>query len=146
MLGYREPMHRRYVLTALLLSLVACAGVSLLIQGPVAHRSALNQWTWNAFLFLLPPVLAAITLTGARWTFMVAVIYGTIGLALDISTIVQEFLRAQMVSAAVWLSAVTGLLNAALVGIGGNGFLDLDRPSSLRAAPPPSHRSPSSAE
>ena len=139
-------MHRRYVLAALLVSLTAGAVVSLLIQGPVAHRSALTQWTWNGFLFIVPLGLALITLTGARWSFMVAVIYGTIGLALDISTIVQEFLRAQTLSTAVLLSAVTGLLNAALIGIGGNGFLDVDRTSSLRAAPPPSHRSPSSAE
>ena len=139
-------MHRRYVLAALLVSLFAGAVVSLLIQGPVAHRSALTQWTWNGFLFIVPLVLAVLALTGARWSFMVAVIYGTIGLALDISTIVQEFLRAQTVSTAVLLSAVTGLLNAALIGIGGNGFLDVDRPSSLRSAPPPSHRSPSSAE
>jgi ABC-type multidrug transport system permease subunit len=139
-------MDRRYVLAALLLTLVAGAVVSVLVQGPVAHRSALTQWTWNGFLFVLPLILAVITLTGARWSFMVAVLYGTIGLALDISTIVQEFLRAQTVSTAVWLSALTGLLNAALIGIGGNGFLDLDRASSLRAAPPPSRRSPSSAE
>jgi len=139
-------MHRRYVLAALLVSLVAGAVVSLLIQGPVAHRSALTRWTWNGFLFIVPLVLAVITVTGARWSCMVVVIYGTIGLALDISTIVQEFLRAQIVSTAVLLSAVTGFLNAALIGIGGNGFLDFDRTSSLRAAPPPSRRSPSSAE
>lgn len=139
-------MHRRYVLAALLVSLVVGAVVSLLIQGPIAHRTALTQWTWNGFLFVVPLLLAILALTGARWSFMVAVIYGTIGLALDISTIVQEFLRAQTVSTAVLLSAVTGLLNAALIGIAGNGFLDVDRPSSFRSAPPPSHRSPSSAE
>jgi hypothetical protein len=139
-------MSRRYVLAGLLLTLLAGAVVSSLVQGPVVYRAALNEWTWNGFLFALPLVLAIITLTGARWIFMASVIYGTIGLALDISTIVQEFLRAQTVSAAVWLSAITGLLNAALIGIGGNGLLDVERTSSLRAAPPPNRRSPSSAE
>ena len=139
-------MRRNHILAGLLLTLFVAAVASSLIQGPVVYRASLNQWTWNGFIFALPLILAAITLTGARWSFMAAVIYGTVSLALDISTIAQEFLRAQTASTAIWLSALTGLLNAALIGIGGNGFLDVDRKSSLPAAPPPSHQSPSSAE
>ena len=138
-------MRRRYVLSVCSLRCSRRRGV---VAGSGTGRvpRGANQWTWNGFLFALPLILAVITLTGARWLFMASVIYGTIGLALDISTIVQESLRTQTVSAAVWLSAMTGLFNAALIVVGGNGFLDVDRTSSLRAAPPPSRRSPSSAE
>ena len=41
---------------------------------------------WNSYQFGLPIMIAGVLLTGKRWAYMTGVIYGTIGMALDIAT------------------------------------------------------------
>ena len=77
---------------------------------------------------------------------MAAVMYGTIGLALDISTVVQELTKADGQSMVLMLSGLTGLLNFLLIAIGGRGFLDVLQPPSPPAGRAPNPRFPSSKE
>src|SRR5581483_1037858 len=60
------------------------------------------------FLLAVPVLLAAGILAGYRWALMAAVMYGTIDLALDLSTLMQPGHAA----ASIWLSAA---LNAVLI-------------------------------
>jgi len=129
-----------------LVALACFAGVSWWLQGPPTHRSALNHFVWMTFLFGLPLVLAAAALIGARWSLIVGVMYGTIGLALDISTIIQELSRADEATVALWLSVITGLVNALIITIGGHGFLDVGPATPLPVSPPANPPSPSSKE
>lgn len=50
--------------------------------------------------------------------------YGTIGLALDLSTIVQELTQGGSQASVLVISGITGLLNFLLIAIGGRRFLD----------------------
>jgi hypothetical protein len=44
---------------------------------------------WIGFVYGLPSLLALLILVRQRWAFMACVMYATIGLALDIATLVQ---------------------------------------------------------
>jgi hypothetical protein len=70
-----------------------------------------------------------------RWSAMACVIYGTIGLALDLATLVSiaPHLDGELSTAA--LSGLSGLANFFLILFGGRSFLHL--PSKL--SPPGSH-------
>lgn len=106
----------------------------------------MSRVLWNGFLFAIPITLAAVLLARARWALMAAVMYGTIGLALDISTVVQELTKADGHSTVLMLSGLTGLLNFLLIVIGGRAFLDVLQPASPPASRAPNPRSPSSEE
>ena len=99
---------------------------------------------WVGFLFAIPVALAALLVTKARWALMAAVMYGTIGLALDISTVVQELKKADGQPTVLVLSGITGVLNSLLIAIGGGGFLDVLRPESPPVDRAPNPQSPSS--
>jgi hypothetical protein len=110
----------------LLAGLMAVAAIrpALIDSGAATPGSGLVAW--NLFLFVIPLGLGASLLAGARWALMAAVIYGTIGLALDVSTIVQEVTRSGSRDIVVILSIATGLLNFFLILTGGRGFLHVD--------------------
>lgn len=127
------------VLAALvLISLVAT------LQGSGSAGTHMSRVLWNGFLFAIPIVLTAFLLARARWALMGAVMYGTIGLALDISTVVQELTKADGQPAILMLSGLTGLLNFVLIALGGRAFLDVLQPASPPASRAPNPRSPSS--
>ena len=91
---------------------------------------------WLLFLYGFPLVLIGCLLANQRWALMAAVMYGTVGLALDISTIVQGLTKPD-VPQAVWvMSGMTGALSFLLIVFGGKGFLTVSDPSS----PPESRR------
>jgi peptidoglycan/LPS O-acetylase OafA/YrhL len=133
--------------TVLLLgALMALAAIERALKGPGAQASALPQVVWDGFLFGIPLILSGFLLARHRWALMAGVMYGTIGLALDISTIVQALPSPDRQSEILTMSIVTGLLNFLLIVLGGRGFLDVD-PVTLKErppeAPPPSPPSPS---
>ncbi len=76
---------------------------------------------WNIFQFGMPILVGAFCLTGKRWALMVAVMYGTVGLALDISTTVQSVTNEFDSAAFMVLILTTGLLNFLLIAFGGKG-------------------------
>ncbi len=81
---------------------------------------------WNIFQFGMPILVGALCLTGKRWALMVAVIYGTVGLALDISTAVQSVTSEFDSAAFIVVILTTGLLNFLLITFGGKGvFSDM---------------------
>ncbi|WP_447980188.1 hypothetical protein [Candidatus Nitrospira bockiana] len=142
-----DRSHTAARLTAgLLVILMAVAAMQWHIQGPPMPERPTGQTVWLVFLFAAPFALAGLALLNVRWSLIGGVIYGTIGLALDISTIVQELSQAGDYTQRFWFSAVTGFVNTLVIMVAGHGFLDVGPTSSLRAAPPPNPRSPSSTE
>lgn len=117
--------------TAVLAGLVAVAALSSwATPDDLEHARGSLSYGWLGFLYGIPLVLVGALLSGQRWALMAAVMYGTVGLALDLSTVVQELTRGPGQSAVLAASGVTGLLNFLLILLGGRGFLDArERPS-----------------
>jgi hypothetical protein len=128
--------------------LVALVIISLLgtLHGSGFTGTQASHVLWNGFLFGIPLALGVLLFARVRWALMAAVMYGTIGLALDISTVVQELTKAGGQSRVLMLSGLTGLLNFLLIAIGGRGFLDVLQPASPPTGRAPNPRSPSSKE
>jgi hypothetical protein len=122
----------RRVVVLLLAALMACAAVRPLLLGPPESTPSIRLLAWNLYLFVIPLGLGIFLLTGARWALMGAVIYGTVGLALDVSTIVQELTRGPGDPMTLVLSGLTGGLNFGLIIAAGRSFL---RPGA--SGPPP---------
>ncbi len=100
---------------------------------------------WMVYLIAFPIALASLIWIGWTWASMACVIYGTVGLALDLAT-VTSILSGQGETGTLFLfSAMSGTVNFLLILFGGRAFLQ----SSLGAAPPesrpPSPPSPSSS-
>ncbi len=78
---------------------------------------------WNTFQYGMPLLIGGLCLTGQRWTFMTAVIYGTIGLALDIATLAQSVTGKPESTEFIVVIMTTGLLNFILIILGGKCLL-----------------------
>ena len=78
---------------------------------------------WNTFQYGMPLLIGGMCLTGKRWTFMTAVIYGTIGLALDIATLAQGVSGKPESMEFIVVIMTTGLLNFILIILGGKCLL-----------------------
>ncbi len=89
------------------------------------------------FLIGLPLFLLVAVRLGYRWATMAAVIYGTVGLALDLSTMVQLITKDQPTVAMLTANGFSGLLNFLVIAFGGRAFLDVSQ-----APPPPGSRPP----
>ncbi len=90
------------------------------------------------FLIGLPLFLLVAVRLGYRWATMAAVIYGTVGLALDLSTMVQLITKDQPTVAMLTANGFSGLLNFLVIAFGGRAFLDVPP----QAPPPPGSRPP----
>jgi hypothetical protein len=80
----------RIMMVFLFIALATAAWLSRTLWEREVSPSLMVQVAWDGFLFGLPLILAGCLLASAKWAFMAGVIYGTIGLALDISPIVQD--------------------------------------------------------
>lgn len=89
------------------------------------------------FLIGMPVFLLIAVRLGYRWATMASVIYGTVGLALDLSTIVQLITKEQATVAALTGNGFSGFLNFLVIAFGGRAFLDVSQ-----APPPPGSRPP----
>ena len=89
------------------------------------------------FLIGMPVFLLIAVRLGYRWATMASVIYGTVGLALDLSTIVQLITKEQPTVAALTANSFSGFLNFLVIAFGGRAFLDVSQ-----APPPPGSRPP----
>lgn len=89
------------------------------------------------FLIGMPVFLLVAVRLGYRWATMASVIYGTVGLALDLSTIVQLITKDQPTVASLTANGFSGLLNFLVIAFGGRAFLDVSQ-----APPPPGSRPP----
>lgn len=135
----------RFFMVFLLIALAMAAGLSHTLWEREVQPSLMGQVAWDGYLFGLPLILAGCLLASARWAFMAGVLYGTIGLALDISTIVQDLIHPTPQQAIVLMSGITGLLNFLLILVGGRGFLyaGVGPAGKPPEVPPPSPRFPS---
>lgn len=126
------PISTRALLAFALVGLIVTAALLPGSEPPRAATSATGQLIWNAFLFALPMGLAVSALIGVRWTFIASVMYGTIGLALDVSTMIQDWNRPEQ-RQVLLLSGVSAALNVVLIIAGGAAFLNVhpDAPSVL---------------
>lgn len=138
-------MTSRVGLIILLVSLMLIELISLMLHAGSTGAPA-NRALWEIFLFAIPIVLVGFIVRKSRWAFMAAVMYGTIGLALDIATIVQESTKAESQQTVLLTSGLTGLFNFLLIAVGGRGFLDVLHPMSPPATHAPNLRFPSSGK
>ncbi len=124
------------VLIGILLGLIGLAAATQLLGLRSTTASPAAHVMWQAFLFGIPGLLGGFLLAQKRWALMGAVIYGTVGLALDISTLVLDLRSSDGQVLVPILNGLSGLLNFLLIVFGGRGFLDL----SLDTTPPVHHR------
>ena len=100
---------------------------------------------WMLYLVAVPATLAVLVWLGWAWTAMACVIYGTVGLALDLAT-VTSILGGQGETGALFLfSAISGIVNFLLILSGGRAFLHSFQVTALPGSRPPSPPSPSSS-
>lgn len=131
----------------LVMTLLTLAGVGVVILLLVMRPSAPEtpRTVWWLFLVAVPCVLIALVLIGKAWAAMVCVAYGTIGLALDLATVISIVRRQEGADLTLGLSLVSGSANFLLIVFGGRAFwaaLEGRRPPRYR---PPSPPSPSSS-
>jgi len=100
---------------------------------------------WFGFLVLLPLGLAALVWTERRWAAIACVMYGTVGLALDLATIVQVLTKDPVGDAALLKSGISGVLNFLVILLGGRSFLDVSEGPRPPESRPPNPLSPGSS-
>ena len=93
------------------------------LQPEQTFTSDLHRSIWYGFQFGLPVLIGGVCLIGTRWAAMVGVMYGTIGLALDIATFVQSMISGTDSLHVVGLILLTALFNFLLIVIGGRQVL-----------------------
>ena len=132
-------MPYRGVLLTTLLTLTIVGGATLwLILAPAPSRAPHVMW-W-LFLVMLPVALATAIVIGWTWSAAVCVVYGTIGLALDLATVVSVLGGRGESDLTLGLSIVSGSANGALIILGGRAFstlLEQRRPPGSRPPSPP---------
>ena len=129
-------MKNRTVLLTLL------AGI-LVIDAAALMASTAPAGIWRVgFLVLMPIGLGMLVWRGFRWAAMACVMYGTVGLALDLATVVQILTKDPDQFFPLLSSLVSGLLNFLLIVFGGRSFLDVVQASPPRESRPPSPPSP----
>ncbi len=111
------------LMATLCLGLFACAAALDTLEPPHTFASDLRQGTWYGFQFGLPLFVGGICLVGKRWSAMLGVLYGTIGLALDIATFVQSMTAGTDSLHVAGLILLTALCNFLLIVIGGREVL-----------------------
>ena len=100
---------------------------------------------WMLYLLAFPLALAGLVRIGWTWTAMACVIYGTVGLALDLAT-VTSILGGKGETGALFLfSAMSGIVNFLLILFGGRAFFHSFQGTALPVSRPPSPPSPSSS-
>ena len=92
---------------------------------------------WGFFLVLLPLALASAIWLVWSWAAMACVIYGTIGLAIDLATVTSILGGHGSSQGLLAWSAISGTLNLVLIIFGGRAFW-----SCLQEPPPPESRPP----
>ena len=134
-------MPHRQILLVTLLTVIAVGIATLLLIMP----EALHLWWW-LFLVLLPLGLASAIMMNWGWAAVACVAYGTIGLAIDLATVVSILGGREGSGLTLALSVVSGSANFALIVFGGRAFwMILQGPGPQESRPPnPPSPSPSS--
>ena len=130
-------MPHRNVLLATLLTLASVgAATLLLVIRPAAPETP--HVVWWLFLVLLPVLLIVMVLMERAWPAMVCVTYGTIGLALDLATLVSIVGEQEGSGLMLGLTIVSGSANFLLIVFAGRAFW-----AALQGRQPPKFLPPS---
>ena len=97
------------------------------------------------YLLAFPLTLAGLVWMGWAWTAMVCVIYGTVGLALDLATVTSILGGKGEIETLFIFSAMSGIVNLLLTLFGGRAFLQSFQGTTLPVSRPPNPQSPSSS-
>jgi len=114
------------VLPVLLAGLLA-VNIGAWATGSETSTSPTGAW-WIGFFALVPFGLGLLVwrgFRGFRWAVMACVMYGTVGLAMDVATIVQILSKDSDSILTLLSSLVSGFLNFLLILFGGRSFLDV---------------------
>jgi len=136
--------HRQILLVTLLTVTAVGIATLLLILTPVMPGAL--HLSWWLFLVLLPLGLASAIMMSWGWAAMACVAYGTIGLAIDLATVVSVLGGREGSGLTVALSVFSGSANFALIVCGGRAlWMILQEPGPRESRPPnPPSPSPSS--
>jgi len=120
--------------------LVLLTGILVVDMGALFTSTALAGAWWTGFLVLIPLGLGLLVWRELVWAAMGCVFYGTVGFALDLSTVVQILTKDSEIFLPVLSSGVSGLLNLLLIVFGWWLFLDglrVPQPQESRPPNPP---------
>ena len=129
----------------LLLALAVVSGIWQITFPVDAATPQAPSWLWIGFLIGMPILLMALISLHLRWMAMAVVMYGTIGLALDIATLVQEMSRPKGGALMVGTGLLSGAINFLLIVCGGQGVLTGMSGEQLGVTHRPNPRSPFSS-
>jgi len=140
--GIIPSMRHTWVLIGLLagLCLIGANTTQLIPAATEAGRIG-----WMLYLIAFPIALAGLVRIGWTWTAMACVIYGTVGLALDLATVTSILGGQGEIGALFLFSAMSGIVNFLLILFGGRAFLHSSLGAGLPESRPPSPPSPSSS-
>jgi hypothetical protein len=112
--------------TALLILLAGLLALNIVVltRGFETSTAPTGTW-WIAFLALMPFGLGLLVWRGFRWAAMACVMYGTVGLAMDLATTIQILTKDPEVTLSLLNSLVSGFLSFLLILFGGRSFLDV---------------------
>lgn len=133
-------MNRTALLT-LLVGIVA-VGIGALPTGAELTTAPTPPW-WIGFLVVTPLCLAVLIWRRYWWATMACVMYGTVGLALDLATTIQILTKDQEVGLSLLNNLISGSLNFLLILFGGRSFLDATQAPTPQESHPPNPPSPS---
>jgi hypothetical protein len=121
--------------TLLIVSVVGIATIQLTFSPALPMTGYVLWWL---FLVLLPLILAGIVMLGWIWSAMAGVVYGTLGLAIDLSTILALLGEPYESYLKLILSIVSAGANFSLIVLGARASW-----SALEERQPPQSRPPS---
>ena len=131
------------LIQGLLLTLAIVSGIwQFMIPGGTPKPVS---WVWLGFLIGLPILLMPLLHIHPRWTAMVVVMYATIGLALDIATLVQALSRPSGGPLVIGAALLSGVINFLLVACGGQAAFGGKWGEELGVPRRPNPRSPFSS-
>ena len=113
------------------------AGIESFFMNREEATTPAHEAFWIGFLILMPVGLGVLVWLKLRWAAMACVIFGTVGLALDLATTVQIITKDSDVLLPLIGSLASGLVNFLLIVFGGRSFLDVTQtPRPLESRPP----------
>ncbi|HEX5646438.1 MAG TPA: hypothetical protein VFX56_05665, partial [Nitrospira sp.] len=104
----------KHTLLPLLLAGLLAVNIGALTIGSETSTSPTGAW-WIGFFALVPFGLGLLVWRGFRWAVMACVMYGTVGLAMDVATIVQILSKDSDSILTLLSSLVSGFLNFLLI-------------------------------
>ncbi len=135
---YRIPL-------LIILIIQSAVGVGTIHSASSPDQRLAARIAWGLFLILLPLILCGSVGMGWTWAAMACVIYGTIGLALDLATLTSILGGQGGTDTMLALSGISGGLNLLLIIFGGRAFWSGLQNSPPQGSRPPSPQSPSSS-